>query len=202
MKINIGCGRELKEGWINADNTRKEKTLVWQKEMREEGYMIIDLDATKPWPYDDEIFDYVFSEHMIEHVPGSAGLFMLQEAYRSLKPGGVIRIACPERTRFEQMRGNDKHPYVKEYFKVIFNNRPVRPGSANRVVHRTLNEQGHVWVPTVPELIAQIQKAGFTDVKEVDYGVSEHEELNRIELLEGKHAELRKFETISVEGTK
>ena len=29
---------------------------------------IMKMDATKPFPFEDASFDYVFSEHMIEHV--------------------------------------------------------------------------------------------------------------------------------------
>lgn len=201
MKINIGCGRELKRGWINADNTKKKKTLEWHPSQRALGFIIELFDATERWPYDDNVFDYVLSEHMIEHVPEKKGLFLLQEAYRTLKPGGVIRIACPERERFEKLRGQDSHSYVKEYFKIIFKRTPKK-GAANNVVDRTLNAQGHVWVPTTNQLINQIKKAGFKNVKEVEYGVSEHKELNGIEMLEGRHTTLRKWETVSVEGTK
>jgi predicted SAM-dependent methyltransferase len=41
------------------------------------------------------VFDYVFSEHMIEHVSYAEGLLMLRECLRVLKPGGRIRIATP-----------------------------------------------------------------------------------------------------------
>jgi len=201
MKINIGCGRELKEGWINADNTVKEVTKLWQMEQRRAGFEVIDMDGTKPWLFKDETFDYVFSEHMIEHVPEKAGLFMLQEALRTLKLGGVIRIACPDREKFESLVGQDDHPYVKEFYRVIFNRAPPK-GAGARVSKAVIFEKGHVWVPTAQQLIDQIEKAGFSDVKQVENRISEHEALNGIEYSKGKHLELRKWDTLSVEGTK
>ena len=50
---------------------------------------------------------------------------------------------------------------------------------------------------------AQLAKAGgFSEVKQCDYGVSEHAELNGIDLNEGIFKGLREYESIVVEGTK
>ena len=188
MKINIGSGWECREGWINADNTTKPQA---------KDYPITFMDATIPWPYDDNVFDYVLSEHMIEHVPEEKGLFMLKEALRTLKPGGVIRVSCPNREFIESLRGNDKHEFVVNYCKKIFK-RPVRPGDAHRIVHRTLHDQGHVWVPTPAQLKQQLERAGFDKVTICEYNVSEHAELNNIEINDG----VRNWESVCVEGTK
>jgi hypothetical protein len=111
-----------------------------------------------------------------------------------LKPGGVARITCPNRDFFTALT-DDHHPFVVEYSKKILNN--AIP-SAQRVVSRTLNEQGHVWVPTARMLIIQMEKAGFTNVKKVEYGHSEHEVFDGIEEFNG----IREYETLCVEGTK
>ena len=188
MKINVGCGWECRDGWLNVDNTQKPQAV---------NYPITKMDATQTWPYEDETFEYVLSEHMIEHVPEKKGLNMLQEAYRCLKTGGVARITCPDRTFAEELRGQDGHPFVKNYCRQIFN-RSVMVGDANRIAQRTLNEQGHLWVPTAQMLIDQLTKAGFKDVKQVKYGQSEHEVFDGIEKENG----IREWETLCVEGTK
>lgn len=188
MKINIGCGWECRDGWINADNTSK-----WQAV----NYPITKMDATEQWPYEDDTFEYVLSEHMIEHVPEQKGLFMLSEAFRTLKVGGVIRISCPDREFAEKLPGQDTHPFVDAYCRKIFN-RPAQQGDAARISSRTLNEQGHVWVPTAQQLIEQLEKAGFSNVKRVEYGISEHAAFNGIEVNDG----VRNWESVCVEGVK
>lgn len=188
MKINIGCGWECKEGWINVDNTTK-----WQAK----DYPITFMDVTKPWPYDDNTFDYAISEHMIEHVPEQKGLSMLKEAHRTLKPGGVVRIVCPDREFNEKLPGQDDLEFVHNYMELIFK-RKAKPGDAAKISNRTLNEQGHVWVPTGPQLKAQVEKAGFKNVKLCKYGISEHSALNDVDIDDG----IRCWESICVEGTK
>lgn len=197
-KINIGSGWECREGWINADNTQKPQR---------ENYPITYMDATVTWPYPDNHFDYVLSEHMIEHVPEEDGLNMLREAYRCMKPGAVIRITCPDRTFAESLMVRSLwepgellagfHPFIEAYARKIFKRAP-QAGDADRIGKRTLYEQGHVWVPTPMMLVGQIEKAGFRNVKLVPYGESEHEELNGIELMDG----VREYESVCVEGIK
>src|SRR3954451_18626949 len=77
-KLQIGCGDNLHDGWLNADLFPRSAS-------------VIHLDATALFPFGDESFDYVFSEHMIEHVPYEQGLRMLSECHRVLKRGGKIR---------------------------------------------------------------------------------------------------------------
>lgn len=122
---------------------------------------------------------------------------MLKEAHRCLKPGGVIRIACPDRQFAEEIVGADDHPYVAAYTRKIFNREPRR-GDAALISRRTLHEQGHVWVPTAAMLVNQLKKAGFQNVQHMQYGQSDHYELHNIELMDG----IREWESISVEGTK
>jgi predicted SAM-dependent methyltransferase len=53
------------------------------------------MDATMPFPFTRETFDYIVAEHMIEHVPYKDALKMLRECSRVLKKDGVIRISTP-----------------------------------------------------------------------------------------------------------
>lgn len=82
-KLQIGAGPSSIPGWLATDILPESKNILY-------------LDATKSFPIQDNTFDYVYSEHMIEHVTWTNGNFMLQECSRILKPGGVIRIATPD----------------------------------------------------------------------------------------------------------
>ncbi len=188
MKLNLGCGWECKDGWLNVDNTQK-----WQRE----NYPITFMDATQLWPYENNEFDYILSDHMIEHIADDAGLYAMTEAHRTLKTGGVIRVSCPDRVFAEELPGKDDHVYVRNYCKLIFK-RDARPGDAAKISNRTLNDQGHVWVPTIEELIEKMEMAGFTEVKKVAFGKSEHAVFDGIDIDDG----VRQWESIYVEGIK
>jgi len=63
------------------------------REARARGYHVEQHDATQPYPFDDDSFDLVTAFDVIEHVDDD--LAILQEAYRTLKPGGHIAITVP-----------------------------------------------------------------------------------------------------------
>src|SRR5688500_2440993 len=79
-RLHLGCGGNILDGWLNCD-------------LRPRSNEIVQLDATEAFPFPDEQFTYVFSEHMIEHVPFGDGAAMLAESYRVLRRGGKIRIS-------------------------------------------------------------------------------------------------------------
>jgi SAM-dependent methyltransferase len=82
-KLQLGAGSTPLLGWLNTDISNESDNIVY-------------LDATHVFPFDDNTFDYIFSEHMIEHITWHKGLFMLKECIRILKPRGIIRIATPD----------------------------------------------------------------------------------------------------------
>jgi predicted SAM-dependent methyltransferase len=63
---------------------------------------------TRRFPFEDNTFDYVYSEHMIEHIEYDSALFMLRECFRVLKPGGKIRMSTPDLKVLVGLFANEK----------------------------------------------------------------------------------------------
>jgi predicted SAM-dependent methyltransferase len=82
-RLHLGCGNNVLEGWLNCD-------------IRPQSPRVVRLDAAKRFPFRTDEFEYIYSEHMIEHVPYESGSAMLAECYRVLRPGGRIRISTPD----------------------------------------------------------------------------------------------------------
>ena len=53
------------------------------------------LNADGVFPIESDTFDFVYSEHLFEHLKVEQQLNMLVESYRILKKSGIIRIATP-----------------------------------------------------------------------------------------------------------
>src|SRR5437867_9832604 len=81
-KLQLGAGTNPLAGWLNTDGYPA-------------SFRVLSVDAREPLPFSDETFDYVFSEHHIEHMTFHEGRRMLRECFRVLKPGGRIRVATP-----------------------------------------------------------------------------------------------------------
>ena len=100
LRLHLGCGSNELYGWLNTDLTPRSPC-------------IFGMDATKPFPLPHGQFAFVFSEHMIEHVPFESGLFILHECFRVLQPGGHIRISTPDLHFLIDLYLNPRQDYVE-----------------------------------------------------------------------------------------
>lgn len=83
-KLNLGCGRDVREGWINLDVMPLPGVDV-----------VADLGqcATTPLPFEDNTFDELLLSHLLEHIPEP--LPLMQELWRIAKPGAKMQIRVP-----------------------------------------------------------------------------------------------------------
>ena len=63
-KLQIGAQSNSISGWLNVDLLPKSHEVVY-------------MDATKPFPFPSNSVDYIYSEHMIEHISFHEAGFML-----------------------------------------------------------------------------------------------------------------------------
>ena len=66
-KLQVGCGSNRLEGWLNTDLNFNEH--------------IAFLDAGKIFPIESNTFDYVYSEHLFEHLTLDSQLNLLGEVH-------------------------------------------------------------------------------------------------------------------------
>lgn len=81
LKLNLGCGPNIKEEWINIDLMENAD---------------LNLDLRKPLPFQNDSCSIVYSEHFFEHLdyPDLACSF-LKECFRILKPGAIFSVVVP-----------------------------------------------------------------------------------------------------------
>ena len=102
LKLNLGCGENMKPGWVNVDLFKDDADLR--------------LDLREPLPFSSDSVAFIYSEHVFEHLaypcihdsmgwtlesPGapSEARQLLREAYRVLVPGGVFSVGVPDAER-------------------------------------------------------------------------------------------------------
>lgn len=81
VKLNLGCGRDLRKGYVNVDR-------------RPPVDLIFDLDSL-PWPFASDSVDEIYMSHILEHLKEPK--LALRECHRILKPGGLLEIRVPHR---------------------------------------------------------------------------------------------------------
>lgn len=80
MKLNLGCGKDIKKGWLNCDY------------LPGEGVDKV-FDASEPFPFDANIFDEVLASHVLEHIQNWPDVIL--ECHRVLKPNGMLEVRVP-----------------------------------------------------------------------------------------------------------
>lgn len=186
-KLQIGCGGELLEGWLNTDISLDDGVAY--------------LDATERFPFDDQSFHYVFSEHVIEHLPYEGGQRMLRSSYRILVPGGKIRIATPNLDRFASLFQEQKTEEMKRFLdrKIEKFGWPKYPSPECFVMNLQMRSWGHVFLYDPETLTSVMKRTGFRDIRQVEIGESDDIHLRDLEFRRG---DTDRFETMVLEATK
>jgi predicted SAM-dependent methyltransferase len=169
-KLQIGAQSNSIDGWLNVDIFPKENTVAY-------------MDATEPFPFESDSLDYIFSEHMIEHVTYEGGARMLRECYRTLKPGGKVRIGTPDLQAVVRVLTDSQHPAVQRYIRFYVDRfvGPTVPYDPAQMVNTLFYQFGHQFIYNESSLTHALQQAGFTGVRRFDVGVSDDPLLQRVE---------------------
>jgi len=172
-KLHIGCGDHLIEGWLNCDLLDD-----WQIVS---GVPIYPLDATKPFPFANDTFDAVFTEHMFEHISYDEGEQMLAECIRILKPGHFIRIATPDLKFLVDLYATNKSDLQKQYIRWISDKWLNGRDAVAFVINNFFQNWGHRFIYDEATLGRSMIDAGFVDVISRPVGESPHLVLKNLE---------------------
>ena len=83
VKVDIGCGKRKKEGFIGVD------VIAF------EGVDVV-MDAGKDkWPWEDGSVDEVHCSHVVEHFTAEQRVHFVNELHRVLKTNGTAMIITP-----------------------------------------------------------------------------------------------------------
>ena len=189
--LHLGCGVHPLAGWLNTDLAARAPD-------------VIELDATRTFPFEDGVFDFVFSEHMIEHLPYAAAGGMLAECFRTLKPGGTVRISTPDLAFLLALFGRPltaiQQQYVEWSIKSFVGHAP-RPAPVF-VLNNFVRDWGHQFIYDEETLRRSLEAAGFVDVVRCALNDSRHAALRDLENEGRMPPGFLRLETMTFEGTK
>jgi predicted SAM-dependent methyltransferase len=184
-KLQIGAHVCVLPGWLNTD-------------LYPLSISAVALDATKTFPLPDASFDYVFSEHQLEHIDYSGALNMLKECRRILRPGGKIRLAVPSLDRLVELiqatRTEVQDRYIR-YSTDFWWPSVQNPGPCFAFNSAFMN-WGHKFLYDQATLRNALETSGFTRTQFFAPGVSDDPNLTGIEV---RVSEMDVYETLVVQ---
>lgn len=82
-KVNLGCGNRYAKGWINLDFNSNTTD-------------VISHNLLTPLPFNDNEIDAIYCSHVLEHFSREEGKRLIENCYKKLKFGGILRIVVPD----------------------------------------------------------------------------------------------------------
>lgn len=150
--LNLGCANTCYKDWINADFFRLR---FWINSPPKPDWM---LDLRYPLNCDDAVWDGVFTEHTLEHLYPQHSFQLLTEIFRTLKPGGWLRISVP-----------DLEKYVQYYTGKVPDEEFRKWDTGCEAIRALTQNWGHLSLYDQHLLKALLITVGFINVRVVDF---------------------------------
>lgn len=80
--LNLGCGDDYRDGWVNVDIGNCKKDIEHNLEIL-------------PLPFDNDLFEYILLQHVLEHIDRAIFVRFMEELHRISKKGSHIYIEVP-----------------------------------------------------------------------------------------------------------
>jgi predicted SAM-dependent methyltransferase len=188
-RLHIGCGGNFLAGWLNTELTPRDEEIF--------------LDATRRFPFADDSFDLVYTEHMVEHIPYEDAERMVAECFRVLRPGGTLRIVTPDLAFLRALLDGSPLPLRDAYLDHYRKHNGVRePFTIVHLVNHFVRAWGHQFIYDRDTLIDLLRRAGFADVVICAINESRVPALNGLAKLDRLPDGFVAMESITVEGTR
>ena len=139
-KLHLGCGGHHLEGWENHD---------------------VDVDIRNWLPYEDNSVDFIFSEHVVEHIRPFEAWNYFEECFRILKPCGVVRTTVPDISQVWEKKTPEYIAFVQQ--------KGWGDGSRKSAIRHLVFNHGHQSLWTMLLLKAVLGAVGFAVFEEKPY---------------------------------
>lgn len=97
MKLNLGCSDDFKSGYLNVDFYPDPK---YTYGVTSAPVQYLQADLNQPWPWEDSSVDEIYAHDVFEHLrcgfaECAPKTWVMNEAHRVLKPGGLLDMTVP-----------------------------------------------------------------------------------------------------------
>ncbi len=121
-----------------------------------------ELDVSDPLPFEAGCVDWVYAEHLIEHVTLPVGVGWLTEVRRILAPGGLLRLTTPDLRTYAESYVNGDGFFAKHRRRLrTLRVGPPMPERGAFMFNQMFYLYGHRWIYDLDELRYALSRAGF-----------------------------------------
>jgi SAM-dependent methyltransferase len=212
LRLHLGCELNTPDGWINLDGSwgawlakypRLRASLklsrIFPRHLVEKPWPrnILVHDLNKPLPFPDDSLAAVYAAHVLEHLYLAEAQKLLKECYRTLQPGGIIRLVVPDLQALileyidaEPGMGpldGEKKINRADVLQRRLMLREEAPHSGNliyKLYSKLTDFHSHKWMYDVESLTDYLERTGFINILEMPPHESLIEDIGTIEQVE------------------
>jgi len=178
VKVNLGCGLKCLPGWINIDGSltslfgSRKITILnkflykfagssnyfsfkeYNDVIQKSGLEFYNLKNGAP--LNNKSADIIYCSHFLEHLNKKDGRHFLEECFRSLKKGGLLRISVPDLDFAFEMY---KKKQIEDMMELFF------------FTSDEWDFAAHKYGYNFHHLKEILEKIGFTDIEKMSYQI-------------------------------
>lgn len=141
-------------------------------------------NIVKGMPLPDSSVDLVYCSHVLEHLTLDELSTALKETHRILKNGGTFRFVLPDLEHYirEYTSGNVADRSM-QFMQGTLLGRKQRPRGFEGILRSCFGGAEHMWMWDFESMSAQLESAGFTEIRRASFGDSGFEEFVTVEEL-------------------
>lgn len=128
-------------------------------------------DIVRGLPVEDGSFQGIYCSHVLEHLALEDARTALRNTYRYLAPGGTFRLVVPDLRALASRYVTDDHPGAATRFLTDAGlGLETRPRSLFGRLRALLGHSAHLWMWDEASLRAELEAAGFVEVRRAELG--------------------------------
>jgi SAM-dependent methyltransferase len=159
------------------------------------GSDVVYHDLRRPLPFSDETAEAIYASHLLEHLYYNEAQRLLNDCYRVLQPGGVLRLVVPDlqsvleeycgATPFDGERDAPAFTLRADRVNERLGLRHIeapRGGVAIRIYKALTDFDVHKWMYDTESLIHYVEAAGFQNVARMEFQQSRITDIAELEV--------------------
>jgi hypothetical protein len=152
IKLNIGCGNDYREGFINIDG----------RDDLQKVDLVINLGKESLFKYFKEgTIDFILACDFIEHHFHWEAVRIMKDFFTLLKPGGMLEMRLPD---FEAICSSQELSMTKK-ITLLFGGQDIPQGEADPSSRKKFPEFFcHKYAYTKATMEQELERVGFKDI--------------------------------------
>jgi predicted SAM-dependent methyltransferase len=197
-RLNIGCGTNFVENWINIGLFDIPGAIYFSSKIKNQA-LFIHFDMTQELPIDPNTVQYIYASHFIEHLNFPQGLIFVKNCYKVMRKDGIIRLTFPDLELWIQKYLENDLNFFKKYYDFTknINNLPELK-TKGEIFMSQVHGWGHEWCYDFDSIKDLLERTGFSNVTRKKAFESSLPDIEKLE----PETEQRLLETIYVEAKK